>query len=108
MAFVKVVGILRTTYVDRVERALCDVHVPGLTVTRVKGFGDYANFFRADLMDEHARLEVFVPEERGEEVARVMMTAAHSGSPGDGVVAIQPVARLFKVRNQAEAAPGEL
>ncbi|HKJ76238.1 MAG TPA: P-II family nitrogen regulator [Gammaproteobacteria bacterium] len=108
MAFVKVVGILRTTCVDQVERALCDIHVPGMTVIRVKGFGDYANFFRNDLMDEHARFEVLVPEERSEEVARVMMEAAYSGSAGDGLVTIEPVARAFKVRKQAEAAPEDL
>lgn len=108
MAFVKVKAILRTTCVDRVEKALCDIHVPGVSVTRVKGYGDYANFFARDLMDEHARFEVFVPAERGEEVARTMMAAGHSGSPGDGIVAIEPVTKLYKVRKGEEATAEDL
>lgn len=108
MAFVNVVGIVRTTCIREVEEALHRIGAPGISFSRVKGYGDYENFFRADLTDEHFRVEVFVPEERGEEVARTVMEAACSGSTGDGLVAIQPVARLFKVRKGDEATTEDL
>ena len=34
-----VTAILRPEILDKVREALCDVDIPGMTVTEVKGFG---------------------------------------------------------------------
>ncbi|HGG61091.1 MAG TPA: hypothetical protein ENK26_14425 [Gammaproteobacteria bacterium] len=46
----------------------------------------------------HVRLEVFIAEARAEEVAEDIVDSAHSGLPGDGLVAILPVASVYHIR----------
>ena len=45
MNFRKIVAIIRTDSLENVEAALKAKHVPGVSVTKVKGYGEYANFF---------------------------------------------------------------
>lgn len=44
MEFKKVTAIVRTDVLKEVENRLKQLDVPGITVTRVKRFGEYANF----------------------------------------------------------------
>jgi len=94
----KVTAIIRVMVLEQVEERLKDLGVSGITVTRVKGYGEYANFFRSDWTVEHARIEIFVWRERAEEIARAIVEAAHTGVPGDGLVAVLPVEAVYHVR----------
>ena len=57
---------------------------------------------------QHARVEVFTDAGRADATARAIMEAAHSGEPGDGMVAILPVERVYRIRTGREAVPGDL
>lgn len=94
----KVTAIIRLTKLEAVEARLRDFHVPGISVTKVKGYGEYANFFRPDWMVEHARIEIFLHRERADEVARAITAAARTGESGDGIVAVLPVEVIYRVR----------
>ncbi len=96
--FRKVTAIVRASVLERVERRLHDQCVPGLSVTKVKGYGEYANFFARDWLVEHVRIEIFVTRERAEAIAQTIVTAARTGDPGDGIVAVLPVEALYHVR----------
>jgi nitrogen regulatory protein P-II 1 len=97
--FAKITAIIRCARLDEVETELRLAGIEGLTVSYVKGFGEYANFFRRDWTTTHGRLEIFVPRERAEHVAEIITNAARTGTPGDGVVAILPVERFYHIRN---------
>ncbi len=90
-AVCKVTAIVRLSMLERVEDRLQDLQVPGISVTKVKGYGEYANFFRPDWMVEHARIEIFLHSARADEVARAIADAARTGGSGDGLVAVLPV-----------------
>lgn len=94
----KVTAIVRTAVLPEVERRLKELGVPGISVTRVKGYGEYANFFTPDWVVEHARLEVFLSRERADEVARTIVSAAATGEPGDGIVVVLPVEAMYRIR----------
>lgn len=99
----KVTAIVRSALLERVERRLQDAGVPGLTVTRVKGFGEYANAFRHDWESSHARIEIFTTDRaRAHDIARMIMAEAHTGGAGDGIVVVLPVETIYRIRTGAE------
>ena len=108
MKFRKVTAIIQSSVLEKVERALQESGVRGISVTKVKGYGEYANFYTQDMMVSHARIEIFTPAEKAERIAAAIMDAAHTGITGDGIVAILPVEKLLHIRSKAEATPEDL
>jgi len=105
----KVTAIVRGTVLEDVERRLRELGVPGISVTKVKGYGEYANFFTSDWIVEHARIEIFLPAERADSVARAIVQTAATGEPGDGIVVVLPVESMYRIRTGevVRACPGE-
>lgn len=100
MKFRKITAILRPERLEAVEEALKRLNVPGVSVTRVKGFGEYANFYQADWMCSHVRVEVFAGVRQADGIAQAIMDAAHTGVEGDGIVAVLPVESLYHIRTK--------
>jgi len=100
MKFRKVTAIFRPERLEAVEDQLRIIGVPGVSVTKVKGFGEYANFYEPDWMCTHVRVEVFIGEHKAEEIAEAIMQAAHTGSEGDGIVAVLPVESVYHIRTK--------
>ena len=100
MEFRKVTAIIQPHTLEKVEKSLRALHVPGVSVTKVKGFGEYADFYTSDWMVSHVRVEVFIGEGRAEEIACAIMDAAHTGMEGDGIVAILPVEAVYHIRTK--------
>lgn len=106
--YCKVVAIIQSDVLDKVERRLQELGVPGISVTRVKGYGEYADFYSHDCMTTHARVEVFTAAERADPIAQGIMDAAHSGEKGGGIVAVLPVSKIYRIRKCAEVQPDEI
>lgn len=102
-AYVKVTAIVRLERVVRVEAALQDIHVSGVSVSRVKGYGEYADFFARDWMDQYARFEIFTSAEHGDRIVQAILAAASSETRGDGIVCLSPVEQVWRVRSRAPA-----
>lgn len=106
--FRKVTAIVRVNVLEKVERRLQDLRVPGISVTKVKGYGEYVDFFAHDWAVEHARIEIFLQRDRADEVARAIMEAAHTGVTGDGIVVVLPVECIYRIRSKDVAGCDEL
>jgi len=102
-----IIAIIRRHKLEAVEQKLKETGVERINVTKVKGYGEYHDFFARDWMVEEVRLEIFTRNNEVEKITTTIMNAAHTGVPGDGVVAVVPVEKLFLVRTQAEATPQE-
>jgi nitrogen regulatory protein P-II 1 len=102
MALRKVIAIIRNESLEKVEARLADLSVKGISVTKVKGYGEYANFFKSDWMVTHSRLEIFTEETRADRIAEAIMEVAHTGMEGDGIVAVLPVLKLYRIRTKKE------
>lgn len=100
MKFRKVTAIIRPERLEAVEECLKKLNAPGVSVTRVKGFGEYANFYEADWLCENVRVEVFVGAGQADEIAMAVMDAAHTGLEGDGIVAVLPVETVYHIRTK--------
>lgn len=102
MALKKITAIIRTDALEAVEQRLRSLDVPGITVSRAKGFGEYAVFASRDWMSAHVRVEIFTDESHERQIVDAIIESAHSGTPGDGIVAIAPVEHLYRIRDRCE------
>jgi len=98
----RIVAIIRGSALEKVEEQLHQLGVKGVTVFPVKGYGEYANLYKADWMVNNARIEIFAAEKRVETIVKTILDAAHSGTPGDGLVAVMPVEKLYRIRTRDE------
>jgi len=108
MDYSKITAIIRTLKLEAVERSLQKIGVKGISISRVKGYGEYKNYFRRDFMVSHVRIEIYSSASKVEEIVQAIMEAAHSGLAGEGIIAITPVQRIYRIRTRAEAAIEEI
>ena len=100
MKFRKVTAIIRPERLEKVEECLSKLNVPGISVTKVKGFGEHMDFFKPDWLCQHVRVEVFIDVGQAEKVAAAIIDTAHTGREGDGIVAILPVKSVYHIRTK--------
>lgn len=100
MEFRKITAIINPYSLEAVEEKLIDLKVPGATVSKVKGYGEYANFFAPDWLVNHVKIEIFIGQDRAEMIAEAIMEIAHTGTEGDGIVAVSPVETLYHIRTK--------
>jgi nitrogen regulatory protein P-II 1 len=105
MSLKYVVAFVRPKVLDALEEKLIGIGIRGLTVSRVKGLGEYAEFHSRDWLSEHERVEIFTEESRVDAITRAIMDVAHTGERGDGIVAVMPVDSFYRIRIRAEAVP---
>jgi nitrogen regulatory protein P-II 1 len=108
MNFRKVTAIFRSDSCEKVERRLQEIGVHGFSVTKVKGYGEYADLYSNDWLVTHARIEIFTEQSKVEEIVETIMEAAHFGLDGDGIIAVLPVEKLYRIRTRSEVKPGEM
>ena len=104
----KVTAVIRSRMLKQVEERLQEMKVKGLSVSNVKGFGEYENFFTHDWNITHSRIEIFTEKTNAEKIALAIMETAHTGMSGDGFIAILPVEKLFRIRTRSEARIDEM
>lgn len=104
----KITAIIRNSVLGKVEERLQSLGVKGISVSRVTGYGEYANLFRSDWMVPHYRLEIFAKTPQTDAIVTAIMEAAHLGMAGDGIVAVLPVERLYRIRTKSEATDEEI
>ena len=102
MKFRKITAIIRPERLEAVEECLIKLNIPGASVTRVKGFGEYKNFYDPSWLGTHVRVEVFISVMQADEVAQAIMAAAHTGIVGDGIIAVLPVESVYHIRTQVK------
>lgn len=98
----KVIAIIRCEDLEKAEAALQHAGVPGISVTYVKGFGEYANFFKSPPLVKHVRIEIFTEEASVQNIVEAIFESAHSGLSSDGIIAVQPVEYLYSIRTKSK------
>jgi nitrogen regulatory protein P-II 1 len=101
----KIEAIIKPFRIEEVKDALAKIGVEGMTVIEAKGCGrqkGHTEIYRGseytvDLLPK-ILLEVVVGDERAEEVAGTIVTAARTGKIGDGKVFISSVEQAIRIR----------
>lgn len=100
-----IIAIVRSDALQAVESRLQQAGVQGITVTQSKGYGEYRNLFTSDWMSGGVRIEIYTAAHEVDAIVKTIIDAAHTGEPGDGLVAVLPVDRVFSVRSRSETVP---
>ncbi len=105
--YCRVTAIVRVDRLDDVEKALQDLHVSGVSISRVKGYGEHADFFARDWMSTYVRVEIFTSARHAARVSGAVLRAASTGTRGDGIVAVEAVHSVLRIRSSSPIPPDE-
>jgi nitrogen regulatory protein P-II 1 len=101
----KVEVIIKPFKLDDVKEALGSVGVQGMTVTEVKGFGrqkGHKEIYRGAeyLVDflPKIKIEMVVRSDMVDQVIEKVISAARTGSIGDGKIFVLPVESVVRIR----------
>ncbi len=101
MEYRKITAIVRLELVELLEDKLKAIGVHGMSVTKVEGFGEYADLYSTSWHSSHMRVEIFADSSTTDDIVTAIMEVAHTGVVGDGIVAVLPVEKLFNIRTFA-------
>ena len=101
MELKKIIAIIRRDALESVENRLQRIGVPGVSISQVKGYGEYADFINQQLT-RNARIEIFTNEDKVEGIVETIMDAAQTKAQGDGLVAVESVSRIWRIREKEE------
>jgi nitrogen regulatory protein P-II 2 len=100
-----VIAIIQPHRLDAVREALQSIHVDGMTVTEVRGYGRQGGHKEIYRGAEYTiafvpklRIEVAVSSERVEEVVHAIEAAARTGKVGDGKIFVLDLEGALRVR----------
>ena len=102
MNYRKVTAIIPQITLDQVEEELLAIDVPGMTVSKAHGMGDYRNYYTNDYMTNCSRLEVFIEADKAKLVAKTIAHTVHQGMNSDGIIAILPVEEFIHIKDYIE------
>lgn len=103
MKFRKVTAIFPELQLDKVEHALIEAGIPGMTVSKTHGFGQYRNYYADDLMSDCVRVDIYTDADKAKEIAKTIARTVHLGGRHDGIIAVLPVEDLLHIREFSEA-----
>ena len=105
MEYRKITAIISAGSLSAVEEALQREATIEVAITRIKGYGDYKNFYDPEWVSTQARVEVFAALADVPQIAEAIMGAAHGGLDNDGIVAVLPVETLYRIKDHVAPAP---
>ena len=108
MKFKKITAIIRSHVLKDVESRLRELGVKGITVSRIKGYGEHKEYLTRDWLSEQSRIDIFASRDMIDAIIAAILESAHTGQQGDGLIAVLPVERIFRIKTKAEALPSEI
>lgn len=101
----KIEAIIKPFKLDEVKKALNDIHIEGMTVTEVKGFGrqkGHTELYRGaeytvDFLPK-VKVEVVTTEDMAAKVVEAITGAARTGKIGDGKIFVSAVEETVRIR----------
>ena len=100
-----VTAILRPEVLNKVREALCDVDIPGMTVTEVKGFGKQkgrtelyrGTEFTVEFVHK-VKLEIAISNKYLDLLINTISNCARSGQKGDGKIFVTEIEKVVRIR----------
>ncbi len=100
-----IAAVIKHYKLEEVRKALTDAGVQGMTVIEVKGFGRQKGHLEVYRGIEYEvkflpkiKIEVAVPDDKAEEVIRIITEAARTGEIGDGKIFVYDLKEVVRIR----------
>ena len=102
----KIEAIIQPSKLDSVKDALVEIGVNGMTILEARGHGrqkGHTEVYRGreysvDLLPK-VKLELVVPDEMVDSAVQAIITAARTGTIGDGKIFISKIDEAIRIRN---------
>ncbi|MBI5745550.1 MAG: P-II family nitrogen regulator [Nitrospirae bacterium] len=101
----KIEAVIKPFKLDEVKKALTDIHIEGMTVSEVKGFGrqkGHTEHYRgAEYIVEFipkVKIEVVTTEDMVPKVIEAIINTAKTGKIGDGKIFVSSVEETIRIR----------
>ena len=100
-----VTAILRPEVLNKVREALCDVDIPGMTVTEVKGFDKQkgrtelyrGTEFTVEFVHK-VKLEIAISNKNLDLLINTISDVTRSGKKGDGKIFVTEIEKVVRIR----------
>jgi len=99
MDYRKIIAIIPSLTLDNVEEKLKQAGVPGMSVSKVHGYGEYRNFYTKDTMTDCSRVEVYTEKNKVKQIVDAIAKAAYQGLESDGVISVIPVEDFLHIHD---------
>ncbi len=93
-----ITAFVRTTSLEHIVSSLQEIGITGMSVSEVRGMGDQVGLFTPYAI--HNVINVIVPDENAGMVTDIIVQHAHTGLPGDGLVAVSPLDNVIEIRTK--------
>jgi nitrogen regulatory protein PII len=100
-----VAAVIKHFKLDDVRKALTDIGVQGMTAIEVKGFGRQKGHMEVYRGVEYevqflpkVKIEVVIPDEKEEDVVRIISESAKTGEIGDGKIFVYDLNDVIRIR----------
>jgi len=102
----KIEAIIQPSKIDPVKDALIEAGVTGMTILEARGHGrqkGHTEFYRGreysvDLLPK-SKLEVVIPDHLADKAIEAIISAARTGTIGDGKIFVTKVDEVIRIRN---------
>jgi len=102
MTIQRITAIVPIDMVEPLEKSLRACGVPGVTVEHVQGYGEHPNFFRRDLMQENARIFLYLDAEFVDNVVDAIVRCARKIGATAGILSVESIHRLVSLKDGAD------
>ena len=102
----RITAVFPESLEDSFERCLRKCGVPGMTIDKVRGFGEHANYFSDDLLKSNIRAVIYVGEQRAGALVEALQEFALEEHTTSGIVVVETVERLIKLHTGADVELG--
>ncbi len=102
IAMKKIECVLREEKLEVVLESLKIAGVPGVTVTRVEGFGRQRLIEEMDLKPK-VKIEIYLENDQLDHILEVLLLVGRIGKIGDGKIAVLDVQELLRIRTGERA-----
>ncbi|MBI5739383.1 MAG: P-II family nitrogen regulator [Nitrospirae bacterium] len=100
-----IAAVIKPFKLDDVKKALTEAGIFGMTVMEVKGFGrqkGHVELYRGTTYEVNflpkIKIEVVVPDEKAEDIVRLLSDTARTGEIGDGKIFIYSLDDVLRIR----------
>ncbi len=90
-------AIIRPSKRKEIEEILIEKGIKGITFEKVRGFGREGKMLMQPHELEHCKCKIIVPDEWVEWVGNTIFECCHTGSTGDGAIAVFPLDTVIDI-----------
>ena len=102
----RITAIFPESLEDSFERCLRKCGVPGMTIDKVRGFGEQANYFSQDLLKSNIRAVIYIGQERADALVDALQDFAQEEHTTSGIIVVENVERLIKLHTGVDVELG--